>query len=119
MKIAAVLFILSVYYIASTEQAAGPAGVHTYPRSWEEMQHKARQGMKNFKMNAEAYPRAKAAQVNIPTNLQELQQCANKDCPGGKESLTLITHYASEHACTTLYTMHVSKFFCIDSRGFL
>ena len=87
MKIAAVLFILSGYYIASTEQAAGPTGVHTYPRSWEEMQRKARQGMKYFKMNSEAYPGAKAAQVNIPTNPQELQQCANKDCPGGENSL--------------------------------
>ena len=42
-------------------------------------------------MNAEAYPAAKAAQVNIPTNLQELQQCANKDYPGGKESLNVYT----------------------------
>ena len=39
MKIAAVLFILSVCYIASTEQAAAPAGVHTYPsRPWKEME---------------------------------------------------------------------------------
>ena len=47
MKIAAVLFILSVYYIANTEQAA-------YPRSWEEMEHRAQEGIKNFKMNAGA-----------------------------------------------------------------
>ena len=47
MKIAAVLFILSVCYIASTEQAAiaAPDGVHTYPRSWDELQRKTQQGM--------------------------------------------------------------------------
>jgi hypothetical protein len=54
MKNAAVLFILSVCYIASTEQAAALAGVrHTYPsRSWKEMEHKIQQGlgMKNLKM---------------------------------------------------------------------
>ena len=53
MKIAAVLFILSVCYIASTEQAAIPAGVHTYPsKPWKEMQHKAQQEMEEFKMKA-------------------------------------------------------------------
>ena len=42
MKVAAVLFILSVYYIASTEQAAIAApGVRTYPRSWDKLQRKA------------------------------------------------------------------------------
>ena len=42
MKIAAVLFILSVCYIVSTEQAAAPTGVHTYPsRQWKEMEHMA------------------------------------------------------------------------------
>ena len=111
MKTAAVVFILSVYYIASTDQAAGPAGVHTYPRSWEDMQHKARQGMKNFKMNAEDYPGAEAAQINIPTNRQELQQCANKDCPGGEESWTLITIDATEHACIPLDTVILADFF--------
>ncbi len=80
MKIAAVLFILSACYIANTEQAAAPAGVHTYPfpsRSWKEMEHKADQqemenlesakvkemehkaqllqGMEGFEMKAQAF----------------------------------------------------------------
>ena len=76
MKIAAVLFILSVCYIASTEQAAAPAGVHTYPsRPWKEMERKAQQGMEEFRMKAQ---NAKAAQ--IPTDPEELRQCANQDC---------------------------------------
>ena len=41
MKIAAVLFILSVCYIASTEQAAAPAGMQ--------------RGMEEFNMKAEAF----------------------------------------------------------------
>ena len=83
MKIAAVLFVLSVCYIASTEQAAVPAGVHTYPmasRSWKEMEHKAQQGMEEFKMKAKAFSdNAKAAK--IPTDPEELRRCANQDCP--------------------------------------
>ena len=78
MKIAAVLFILSVCYIASTEQAAiaAPAGVHTYPSR----PRKAQQGMEDLKMKAKAFSQnAKAAQ--IPTDPEELRQCANKDCP--------------------------------------
>ena len=58
MKIAAVLFILSVCYIASTEQAAAPAGVHTYPSRpwpWKEMERKAQRGMEDFKMKAKAF----------------------------------------------------------------
>ena len=81
MKIAAVLFILSMCYIASTEQAAVPAGVHTYPsRPWKEMEHKAQQGMEEFKMKAKSFSEnAKAAQ--IPTDPVQLRQCANMDCP--------------------------------------
>jgi hypothetical protein len=83
MKIAPVLFILSACYIASTEQAAVPAGVHTYPsRSWKEMKRKAQQGMEDFKMKAKPFTQcAKAAQLDIPTNPQELHECANQDCP--------------------------------------
>ena len=83
MKIAATLFILSVCYIASTEQAqiAAPVGVR---RSFQEMQHKAQQGM-NIKTMFENNPRAKA-QFDVPTNPQELYECANKDCPGSKDS---------------------------------
>ena len=75
MKVAVVLFILSVYYIASTEQAANP-------RSWEEMERRAQQGIKKFKMNGGAAfsQRAKAAQVTIPTDSQELYECVNQDC---------------------------------------
>ena len=71
LKIAAVLFILSVCYIASTEQAAVPPGMHTYPsRPWKEMERKAQQGMEEFKMKAKAfYENAKAAQ--IPTDPED------------------------------------------------
>ena len=77
MKIAAVLFILSVYYIASTEQAAEP-------RSWEEMERRVQLGIKKFKMNAgslshDQLQRAKA-QYDIPTDPKELYECANQDC---------------------------------------
>ena len=44
MKIAAVLFILSVYYIANTEQAA-------YPRSWEEMEREVQQGIRILRIS--------------------------------------------------------------------
>ena len=90
MKFAAVLFILSVHYIASTEQAPAPDGVHTYPsRSWKEMGRKAEQGMEEFKTNLEEFQKtpmwkpepfsqnAKAAEVT-----EELLQCANMDCTG-------------------------------------
>lgn len=78
MKIAAVLVVLSVYYIASTEQrAAGPGGIHTYPsRPWEDVQRMAARGMKDFKMNAEAYPEAGAAKDAIATD----QQCSIQEC---------------------------------------
>ena len=81
MKIAAVLFILSVCYIASTEQAAAPTGVYTYPsRPWKEMERKAQQGMEEFNVKAKSFSEnAKAAQ--IPTDPEELRQCANMDCP--------------------------------------
>ena len=87
MKIAAVLFILSVCYIASTEQAAVPTGVHTYAypsRPWKEMQRKAQQGMEEFNMKAKAFSQNTKAQVDVPTNPQELNQCANMDCPGSE-----------------------------------
>ena len=77
MKIAAVLLILSVCYIAGTEQAAAPAGVHTYPsRPWKEMERKAQPEMEEFRMKTQ---NAEAAQ--IPTDPEELRQCAKKDCP--------------------------------------
>ena len=93
MKIAAVLLILSVCYIASTEQAAAPAGVHTYPRPsrpWKDMEHKAQQlqGVEEFRAKAKAFPEiAKAAQVNVPTDPQQLQECANKRCSTSELSL--------------------------------
>ena len=87
MKIVAVLFILSVCYIASMEQAAAPAGMHTYPsRSWKEMERKAQQGMEEFKMKAiEAFSENAKTQVDVPTNPQELYECANQDCGSGSE----------------------------------
>ena len=78
MKIAAVLFILSVCYIASTEQAAVPAGVHTYPsRPWKEMEHKAQQGMEEFKAKAK-----EVDQQGLPygINIELLRECANQQC---------------------------------------
>jgi hypothetical protein len=92
MKIAAVLFILSVCYIANTEHAAiqaapVPTGVRTYPsRPWKEMKHKAQQGMEDYKMKAKAFSQnAKAAQLDDPMKrLQELQECANQICPTGE-----------------------------------
>ena len=85
MKIAAVLFIYSMCYIASTEQAAAPPGIYTYPsRPWKEMEHKTQQRMEEFKMKAKVFSEnAKAAQ--IPTDPEELRQCANMDCPGSKK----------------------------------
>ena len=89
MKIAAVLFILSVYYIADTEQAAWPAGpgVHSMthpagPGPMEEMQRKAEEAMRVFQRKAGSLgngERAKA-QYTIPTDPQELYECANQDC---------------------------------------
>ena len=67
MKIAAVLFILSVCYIASTEQAAAPAGVHTYPsRPWrKEMECKVQQGMEEFNMKAKSFSQNAKAQFDV------------------------------------------------------
>ena len=76
MKIAAVLFILSVYYIANTEQAA-------YPRSWEEMEREVQQGIKNIKDFTQG---AKAQADEVPTDPEKLYKCANKDCPEGEDS---------------------------------
>ncbi len=82
MKIPAVLFTLSVCYIASTEQAAVlPAGVHQqlYPsRSWnsKEMADKAQQGMEEFKMEAQ--------NADIPTDPAELLYCAHFLCQGSE-----------------------------------
>ena len=85
MKTAAVLFILSVCYIASTEEAAVLTGMHAYPsRPWKEMERKTQQGMEEFKMKAKAFSEnAKAAQ--IPQDPEELRQCANQDCPGSEK----------------------------------
>ena len=82
MKIAAVLFILSVCYIAGTEQAAVPAGVHTYPsRSWhKEMERKAQQGMKDFKMNAEEYVYPQATQLEPQTTESERPAFCDEEC---------------------------------------
>ena len=89
MKIAAILFILSVCYIASTEQAAAPAGVHPYSSwEWKEMHRKPElQPQRDImvKMNdyGMAYPDAEA-QFTIPTNREELQRCANQECRKGE-----------------------------------
>ena len=89
MKIAAVLVILSVYYIASTEQrASGPAGVY---KTLEEMERDAQQGMKDFQMNyaGKAFSQNAEAQLDVPTNPQELHECANKDCSGEESCLVM------------------------------
>ena len=107
MKIAAVLFILSVYYIADTEQAARPAGpgVHSMmhpagPGSMEEMQHMTEEAMREFRRKAGALgngERAKA-QYNIPTDPKELYECANQDCDS--ELIKILSIVA---ACSVVY----------------
>ena len=90
MKIAAVLFILSMCYIASTEQAAAPTGVRPYSSwEWKEMQRQPEPQpqqdmvkMNNYGM-AYSWPEADA-QFEVPTNREELQRCANQECRKGE-----------------------------------
>ena len=44
------------------------------------MEHKAQQGIKNFKMNAGAFSQRAKAQFIIPTDPLERYECANQDC---------------------------------------
>ena len=108
MKIAAVLVVLSVYYIASIEQAAAISGVHRYSpntqsskeqaagypgvyeypsKQLKEIQYRLQQAMGDFETSAKALThdqRAKA-QYDVPTDPQELYKCAHQDC-GSEES---------------------------------
>ena len=93
MKIAAVLFILSVCYIADTEQAAWPAGpgVHSMthpagPGPMEEMQRKAKEAMREFQRKAGSLGDGERAKVqfDVPTDPQKLYECAKQTC-GGSE----------------------------------
>ena len=80
MKIAAVLFILSVCYIASTEQAAAPAGVHTYPSrsSRKEIERKARE---EFEIKSKAFSQnAKVSGYRYLSYEEWLHECAEMDC---------------------------------------
>ena len=102
MKIAAVLLILSVCYIAGTEQAAAPAGVHTYPsRPWKEMERKAQPEMEEFRMKTQ---NAEAAQIPYnntdPDLIEEMLQCANMYCPGSEKYYFYIK-YQYAHSCYT------------------
>ena len=50
------------------------------------MERKAQQGMEEFKMKAiEAFSENAKTQVDVPTNPQELYECANQDCGSGSE----------------------------------
>ena len=99
MKIAAVLFILSVYYIADTEQAAWPAGpgVHSMthpagPGPMEEMQRKAEEAMRVFQRKAGSLGNGERAEVqfDVPArDPQKLYECANQDC--GSSELIIAT----------------------------
>ena len=89
MKIAAVVFILSVYYIADTEPAAWPAGpgVHSMmhpagPGAMEQMQRKAKEAMREFQRKARSLGNGERAKVqfDVPTDPQKLYQCANQTC---------------------------------------
>ena len=77
MKIAAVLFILSVCYIASTEQAAVPAGVLTYPSrsSRKEMERKTRE---EFEIKFKAF--SQNAKASLISYEEWLRECAEMDC---------------------------------------
>ena len=76
MKIAAVLFILSVYCIAGTEQAA-------YPRSWEELQREIEQE-NSFNMDAaelEAFSQQLQEEEEEAEAEVSLEHCAKLECP--------------------------------------
>ena len=92
MKIAAVLIILSVYYIASTEQrASGPAYVY---KTLEETEHGVQQGMKDFKMRAgKAFTHAQDAKAQYDVLMElydvlvELFEYAHQDCGSEERSM--------------------------------
>ena len=80
MKIAAVLFILSVYCIAGTEQAA-------YPRSWEELQREIEQE-NNFNMDAaelkafsQQLQEEEEEEAEAEVSLEDVEHCAKLECP--------------------------------------
>ena len=45
------------------------------------MERKAQRGMEEFKAKAKAFSENAKAQFNVPTDPQQLQECANKECP--------------------------------------
>ena len=85
MKIAAVLFILSVYCIAGTEQAA-------YPRSWEELQREI-ELENSFKMDVaelEAFSQQlqeEEEEAEAEVSLEDIEKCAQLKCPESKYRL--------------------------------
>ena len=48
------------------------------------MEHKTQQGMEEFKMKAKAFSENAKAQVDVPTDPQKLQECANQQCSDSK-----------------------------------
>ena len=87
MKIAAVLCILSVYYIAGTEQAA-------YPRSWEELQREI-ELENSFKMDVaelEAFSQQlqdlnQEEEAEAEVSLEDIEKCVQLKCPESKYRL--------------------------------
>ena len=82
MKIAAVLFILSVCYIASKEQAAVPAGVHTYPsRSLrKEMERKTREEYEIKSKVLSQNAKVSGYRYLLTPYEDWLHECAEMDC---------------------------------------
>ena len=82
MKIATVLFLLSVYCIAGTEQAA-------YPRSWEELQREI-ELENSFKMDVvelEAFSQQLQEEEEEAEAEVSLEKCAQLKCPESKYRL--------------------------------
>ena len=86
MKIAAVFFLLSVYCIAGTEQAA-------YPRSWEELQHEI-ELENSFKMDvaelkafSQQLLEEEEEEAEAEVSLEDIEKCAQLKCPESKYRL--------------------------------
>ena len=98
MKITAVFFFLSAYYIASMDQAVAwpAAGVHTssYPsgylgESWRKtLEHKSQQQGKKeeLRMNAEI---SRGQQIDINTDPETLHKCVHQICGKGEFTIAL------------------------------
>ena len=99
MKIAAVFLLLSVYYIAGTEQAA-------YPRSWKELQREI-ELENSFKMDVaelEAFSQQlqeEEEEAEAEVSLEDIEKCAQLKCPESKYRLikSYVIHYSNYCEC--------------------